>query len=415
MPSFSYKAMDKSGKELKGRIEAASEQAVIERLRGMGYFPTDVAKAKGSGAGQVNLEELPIIKNIYQLISGGRVKGKNIMTFTRQLATLIGAGLPIRRSLSILCEQTDSTNLQHTLNDISEQIEGGGTLAEAMGSHPNVFNKLYVNMVKAGEISGDLEAVLDRLALFLEKRAALRSKVQSAMYYPIFVTVLITVIVTGILIFIVPRFEEIYTSLGGQLPFMTQILVTASQIILKHSPFVILAFILLGILYWQINKTDKGKFVFDTIKLKLPVFGSIIQKAAIARFARTFGTLLNTGVPILQTLVIVKDTSGNEVVARAMVEIHQSIREGETISEPMRNFPIFPPLVCHMIAVGEETGAIDQMLVKVAEAYEREVDSAVDGLTALIEPILIIMLGVTVGFIVIALYMPIFKIGDVIK
>ncbi len=381
----------------------------------MGYFPTDVTKAKGSGAGQVNLEELPVIRNIYQLLSGGRVKGKNLTTFTRQLATLIGAGLPIRRSLSILCEQTESTNLQHALGDISEQIEGGGTLAEAMAAHPNIFNKLYINMVKAGEISGDLEAVLDRLALFLEKRAALRAKVQSAMYYPIFVTILITVIVTGILIFIVPRFQEIYESLGGQLPFMTQILVTASQIILHHSPFVILAIIILAIIYWQINKTEKGKFVFDSIKLKLPIFGTIIQKAAIARFARTFGTLLNTGVPILQTLVIVKDTSGNEVVARAMVKIHQSIREGETISEPMREFPIFPPLVCHMIAVGEETGAIDQMLVKVAEAYEREVDSAVDGLTALIEPILIIVLGVTVGFIVIALYMPIFKIGDVIK
>lgn len=415
MPAFSYKAMDKSGKEIKGRIEAASEQAVVERLRNMGYFPTDVGKAKGSGAGSVNLEEMPVFRNIYKAITGGRIKSRNLMNFTRQLATLIGAGLPIRRSLSILEEQTDSTNLKHSLQDIGDQIESGSTLAESMGSFPQIFNRLYLNMVKAGEVSGDLETVLERLAIFLEKRAALISKVKSAMYYPIFVTLLIIVIVTFILIVIVPKFEDIYTSLGGELPFVTQILITASKIIMHKALYVIGAVIVLAIIYWQINKTEKGKFVFDSIKLKLPVFGPIFQKSAIARFARTFGTLLNTGVPILQTLVIVKDTSGNEVVARAMVRIHESIREGETISEPMRDFPVFPPLVCHMIAVGEETGAIDQMLVKVAEAYEREVDAAVDGLTALIEPILIIVLGVTVGFIVVALYMPMFKIGDVIK
>ena len=415
MATFTYKALDRNGKEIRGRIEANNEGLVVEKLRGMGYYPTEVRKAKGQGAGSVALEDLPIIKPIFRLITRGKVKHKNLTAFTRQLATLIGAGLPLRRSLEILQEQTESTNLKNALDSCIEDIESGSTFSEALSKHPSVFNKLYVNMIKAGEVSGALEQVLDRLAIFAEKQAALRSKVRSALIYPVVVVVLSTVIVTIILIYVVPRFQDIYEGLGGELPGLTMILVTMSALVLNRAPYVLGSFVLLFILFWRINKTQKGKHLFDIIKLKLPVFGTIIQKASIARFARTFGTLLDTGVPILQSLIIVKDTSGNEVVSKAMVEIHASIREGETISEPMRNHAVFPPLVVHMIAVGEETGAIDAMLMKVADAYEREVEDAVDALTALIEPLLIVFLGFIIGFIVIALYLPIFKIGDVIK
>jgi type IV pilus assembly protein PilC len=415
MPSFNYRALDKGGKEIRGRIDASSEATVIEKLRSMGYYPTDVSKAKGQSVGQQNLEELPIIRTVWQLVTRGKVKSKTLTMFTRQLATLIGAGLPLLRSLRILEEQVESSNLKNCVSEVADDVEGGTNFSEALSRHPQVFSKLYVNMIKAGEIGGALEQVLERLALFAEKSQALRSKVMSALYYPIIVIIIASIIVGIVLTFVVPRFQEFWDEAGAELPGPTQILVTASEIIRNKALAVVLFVAALGIFYRNINNTDRGKFILDTVKLRLPVFGTLIQKAAVARFARTFGTLLDTGVPILQSLVIVKDTSGNEVVARAMVDIHNSIREGETVSEPMRQHSVFPPLVVHMIAVGEETGAIDQMLVKVAEAYEREVDSTVEGLTSLLEPLLIVMLGIIIGFIVIALYLPLFNIGDIIQ
>jgi len=415
MATFAYKAMDKAGKEIKGKIDASSEGVVVERLRNMGYFPTDVKKIKSESAGEVALEDLPGLKQLYRLITRGGVKLKTLTTFTRQLATLIGAGLPLLRSLHILNDQVESSNMKKAVGAVAEEVESGSTFSEALAHQPQVFKNLYVNMVKAGEIGGALEEILERLAIYYEKSAALRGKVLSALYYPIAVVVIATSLVTLILLFIVPRFQELYEGAGAQLPGVTMILVHASNIIRYRAIWVLGGLILFILIVWQINKTNTGKYVFDQVKLKLPIFGGLVQKASVARFARTFGTLLDAGVPILQALVIVKDTSGNEVVARAMVDIHASIREGESIAEPMKKFPVFPPLVVHMIAVGEETGAIDQMLTKVAEAYELEVDNAVDGLTALIEPLLIVFLGILIGFIVIALYMPLFKIGDVIK
>lgn len=415
MASFTYKAMDKSGKEIKGKIDASSEGVVVERLRSMGYFPTDVRKTKAAGGSEINLEEMPGIKQVYRLISRGGVKLKTLTTFTRQLSTLIGAGLPLLRSLQILNEQVESSNMKAALKPITDEVESGSTFSEALSHQPQIFKKLYVNMVKAGEIGGALEEILDRLATYFEKSAALRSKVLSAMYYPIAVIIISIALVAVILIFIVPRFQDMYESAGAELPGVTQVLVNISDLVRYRAPWVLGGLFLFAIILWQINKTSAGKHVLDQIKLKLPVFGGLVQKACVARFSRTFATLLDAGVPILQALVIVKDTAGNEVLGRAMVDIHNSVREGDTINEPMRACPIFPPLVCHMVAVGEETGAIDQMLTKVAEAYEREVDAAVDGLTALIEPLLIVFLGVLIGFIVIALYMPLFKIGDVIK
>lgn len=415
MATFQYRATDKGGKEIRGKIDASSDSVVAERLRSMGYFPTDIKKLKASSAGEVALEDLPGIKQLYRLVSGGGVKLKTLTTFTRQLATLIGAGLPLLRSLHILQEQAESSNLKRALTTISDEVESGSTFSEALGHQPQIFKKLYVNMVKAGEIGGALEEILDRLALYYEKSAALRAKVMSALYYPFAVIFISVALVSVILIFIVPRFQELYEGAGAKLPGPTMILVQGSYLIRYRAPYVLAGFVLFALILWQINKTTVGKHILDQIKLKLPVFGGLVQKSSVARFARTFSTLLDAGVPILQALVIVKDTSGNEVVARAMVDIHASIREGETIAEPMKKCPVFPPLVIHMIAVGEETGAIDQMLLKVAEAYEREVDSAVDGLTALIEPMLIVFLGILIGFIVIALYLPLFKIGDVIK
>jgi type IV pilus assembly protein PilC len=416
---FKYKAMDRGGKEIKGAIEAVSEDVVVERLRGMGYYPTEIKKTKGKATASADLLDLPVLKDISKFISRGGVSNKFMMAFTRQLATLIGAGLPLLRSLQILQDQTSNRNLREAVTAVAEDVEQGSTFSEALAKWPKIFNRLYVNMVKAGEIGGALETVLDRLAIFAEKAAAVTSKVRGAIMYPIIVVIIAGMVLCVIMIFVVPQFTSIFLELGGpgtELPGPTEFLRKVSHFLVNDWYIGIAAVIAIWIVYGRINATQRGKYMIDMIKLKLPVFGILVQKTAIARFARTFGTLLNTGVPILQALVIVRDTSGNEVVAKAVIDVHKSIRDGETISEPLKNFPsVFPPLVVHMIAVGEETGAIDEMLMKVADSYEREVDDMVDGLAKLIEPLLIVFLGVIIGFIVIALYLPIFGIYELIK
>lgn len=414
MPTYSYKALDKGGKEIKGSIEATGEEAVVERLRSMGYYVTQVNRQKSS-VGQVDLMDLPIVRMVGKILSRGRVPLRNLSAFSRQLATLIGAGLPLLRSLQILQEQVEDRNLKDALDGILESVEGGSTLSEAMAKFPKIFNRLYVNMVKAGEIGGALEQVLDRLALFQEKAQAVRSKVKGAMWYPLVVITIALSVVAVILIFVVPKFASMFEGLGGKLPWLTQMLVDFSDglVLYWYIPILIIAGIIM--FFTLMNRSGQGRYILDRVKLRLPIFGVIVQKSAIARFARTFGTLLDTGVPILQTLLIVKDTSGNEVISRAMIDIHSSIRDGDTVSEPMKSFPIFPPLVVHMIAVGEETGALDKMLIKVAEAFEREVDDAVDGLAKLIEPLLIVLLGGIIGTVVVALYLPIFTITQQIK
>jgi type IV pilus assembly protein PilC len=413
MSTFAYRAMDRSGKEIRGQIEASTEEVVIDRLRGMGYFPTEVKKAKDT-VGNVALEDIPGIKQFMKLLTRGKVPLKQMMPFTRQLAVLIGAGLPILRGIRILSEQSESANLKEALRGIADEIESGNTLSEGMAKYPSVFNRLFVNMIRAGEIGGALEQVLDRLAIFAEKSAAIKSKVKAAMWYPIFVMVIAGTILTGILIFIVPQFVDIYKELHAELPGMTQVLIKASDVALNHFWVVIIIMGFVVAIWKFLRRYDWGLYGTDMFILHLPVMGKILQKAAVARWARTFATLLEAGVPILQTLIIVKDTAGNEVVARAVMEVHNSIKEGETISEPLKKFSVFPPLVVHMVAVGEETGAIDTMLTKVAEFYEREVDDAVDGLAKLIEPLLIVVLGGIIGFVVIALYMPVFSLVDAI-
>ncbi|MGI6457791.1 MAG: type II secretion system F family protein [bacterium] len=414
MPTFSYKALDKAGKEIRGSIEATGEEAVVERLRTMGYYVTQVNKSK-AGVGQVDIMDLPPIRIMQKILSRGKVKLRNLSAFSRQLATLIGAGLPLLRSLQILQEQVEDKNLKEALDSITADVEGGNTLSEAMAKFPKIFNRLYVNMVKAGEIGGALEQVLDRLALFQEKSQAVRSKVKGAMWYPAVVITIALGVVAIIMIFVVPKFAEMFTSMGGELPYLTQLLVDASDNLVKYWYIPLIALAAIIFFFKLLGSTNQGRYIIDRTLLRMPVFGPIMQKSAIARFARTFGTLLDTGVPILQTLLIVKDTSGNEVISRAMIDIHASIRDGDTVAEPMKQFTIFPPLVVHMIAVGEETGALDKMLIKVAEAYEREVDDAVDGLAKLIEPLLIVLLGGIIGTVVVALYLPIFTITQQIK
>ncbi|MBX7246574.1 MAG: type II secretion system F family protein [Candidatus Sumerlaeaceae bacterium] len=408
MPEFTYEALDKGGKQVKGIIEASSEEVIIEKLRNMGYYPLNVIMNKKKAA-QVDILALPGLRVIFH-----RIKSKHIMTFTRQLATLIDAGLPIIRSLAILTEQVESTVFKDKIKAIGKDIESGSSLSDAMAKHPKVFDNLYVNMVRAGEIGGVLEAVLNKIAEFLEKRQAIIGKVKSALMYPLIVMILAGAIVAFILIVIIPKFKEIYEQLGAELPALTQFLVDASWVLAHRSHWVILAMI--GI-YWtikKINETKEGKMFFDTYKLKLPVFGQLFRKISIVRFAGTLSTLITSGVPILQAIDIVRETSGNEVITRAMDQVYASVKEGETIHEPLSRCKVFPPLVVHMVAVGEETGAIDQMLTKVAEAYEREVDDTVNALTSIIEPVLIVFLGAIVGVIVVALYLPLFNIPKIV-
>jgi type IV pilus assembly protein PilC len=406
--------MDRSGKEIRGQIEASTEEVVIDRLRGMGYFPTEVKKSKDT-VGHVALEDLPGIKQMMKVLTRGKVGLKHMMPFTRQLAVLISAGLPLLRSIRILSEQTESANLKEALSGIAGEIESGNTLSEGMAKFPAVFDRLFVNMIRAGEIGGALEAVLDRLAIFAEKSANIRSKIKTAMWYPVFVFAIAGGLLVLILGWIVPAFADVYAELGAKLPAMTLLLISMSELVTKRYWAIAISLAFVVFVWKFLRRYDWGLFATDSFLLRLPIFGKIIQKACLARFARTFATLLEAGVPILQTLSIVKDTSGNEVITRAVIEVHNSIKEGETISEPLKKFPVFPPLVVHMVAVGEETGNIDTMLVKVAEFYEREVDDAVDGLAKLIEPLLIVFLGGIIGFIVIALYMPVFQLASAIQ
>ncbi len=411
MPEYSYEALDKGGKQVKGSIEASSEEVIIEKLRDMGYYPLKVTPNKTKSAVKMDLATLPVLKQIL-----GRIKTKQIMTFTRQLATLIDAGLPIMRSLTILREQVESPLFKDKIAQMGRDIESGSSLSDAFARHPKQFDKLYVNMVRAGEIGGVLEAVLNKIAEFLEKRQALIGKVRSAMMYPVTVILLATGIVSFILIKIIPKFQDIFDQLGADLPMPTQILIKSSYMLVHRSPVVVACIVVVVVIYQQINKQPDGKYFFDRIKMKLPVFGAISKKIAITRFAGTLSTLINAGVPILQALDIVRDSSGNEVLARVMSQVYQSVKDGETIHEPLAKYPyIFPPLVVHMIAVGEETGAIDHMLTKVAEAYEREVDDTVDALTSILEPVMIVVLGAIVGAIVIALYLPLFNIPKVMN
>lgn len=408
MALFNYEALDKGGKLVKGSIEAASDEAIAEKLRDMGFYPLKVIQSKAK-MGEFDLAALPILRVVFH-----RIKFKHIAVFTRQLATLIDAGLPILRCLRILEEQVESVIFKDKIRAMQHDIESGSTLSETLKKHPKQFDTLYTSMVRAGEVGGVLETVLNRIADTLEKRQALISKVRSAMMYPLVVMIVSISVVIFILAFVMPKFADIYLQMGAELPGLTQALIDASDILLKKTHYVIIAGIVVFVIFRQIYKTNSGKYAIDSMMLRLPIFGTIFLKASIVRFSGTLAALINAGVPILQSLEIVRETSGNEVITRAMDGVYNSVREGESIHEPLQAAKVFPPLVVHMVAVGEETGAIDTMLTKVNEAYQREVDDTVDALTSILEPLLIVFLGAIIGVIVVALYLPMFNIVKVI-
>lgn len=418
MATFTYTAMDVKGKEVRGTIESASEAAALTAIREQNLFPTAVtevgaSKKKASTAGAQTSSGSGMSKELsLPGFMQPRVKAKHLMTFTRQLATLIDAGLPLMRGLRVIERQEKNKVLKRSVHEMAESIQSGGTLAEAMAQHPRTFNRLYVNMTRAGEIGGVLDVVLQRLAEFMEKMHKIKNKIISAMTYPVVVLIMAMAIVTFLFIFIIPKFQEIFDDLlgGAELPGLTRVVMAASEGMLTRGPFVILGIVVIVVLISMAARFEWGRYGLDRLKFNMPIFGPLVRKTAIARFSRTLGTLMNSGVPVLQALTIVRDTAGNEVVARAIMVVHDSVKEGENIASPMESTSIFPPMVVGMVEVGEETGKLPEMLMKVADNYDDEVDNAVAALSSVLEPLLIIGLALVVGTIVIALFLPMIMI-----
>jgi type IV pilus assembly protein PilC len=348
-------------------------------------------------------------------IRPAKVKLKELSVFSRQFATMVNSGLPILRGLAILAEQTDSKELARVLEAVRNDVEQGASLSAAMQKHPKVFNDLYIAMIRSGETGGVLDDVLLRLASLLEREVHLRQKIKSAMTYPIAVVALVILIMSAMLLFVVPQFKNIYAQLGGTLPLPTRVLLMMSEAMKKYWYIFILAVVVGRFLFRRYKQTANGREVVDALKLRVPVFGSLFHKTALSRFSSTLGMLLRSGVPILQALDIVSDTVNNRVIAKAVADVQNSVREGESIAKPLSKHAIFPPMVVQMLAVGEETGQIDTMLDKVATFYDNEVEASVDALTSLIEPLLIAIIGGAVGAAVIALYMPMFNIIKLIQ
>jgi type IV pilus assembly protein PilC len=407
MPHFSYTAVDSSGSQTTGTIEAIDANTASTKIKEQGLFPTTITETSAAAAG----EQKPKKKGSFN-IGGGGVKGKVLTVFTRQLATLIDAGLPLLRSLRTLIKQEKNPALRDAMDHLADSVESGNTFSEALAQHPKIFNKLYVNMVKAGELGGVLEIVLTRLAEFQEKAQRIKGKVISAMVYPIVVLVIAIGILAFLLLFIVPKFEAIFKDMLGNkpLPLLTSVVIDISRFV-QSNILLILAAAIIGVVVYQVfRRTPAGSTVLDRMKLRMPVFGDLISKTSIARFSRTLGTLVTSGVPILQALSITKETAGNIVLSSAINDVHEAVKEGESMVSPLEASGLFPPMVISMIQVGEETGQLPDMLNKVADVYEEEVDVAVAGLTSLLEPIMIVFLAVVVGTIVIALFLPLVSI-----
>jgi type IV pilus assembly protein PilC len=403
--TFQYKVKDKSGKLVEGSLEAENAQLVVSKLRSMGYVPIEIQRTGGSALG----------KDLKLPGFGDRVKLKEIAVFSRQFATMINSGLSLLRSLNILAEQTESKALADIVNQVRMDVEKGSSLSQALSKHPKAFNRLYVSMVRAGEVGGALDSVLLRLADTIEKQVELRRKVKSAMTYPLVVAVLVLTIVTAMLLFVIPMFQGIYAQLGGTLPPPTQILINISTICRKFFYLIFLAEAGGAFAFRRWINSEDGRKRWDAIKLKVPIFGKLVRKTALARFSRTLSALVRSGVPILESLDIVADTAGNHVVATAVRETQSAVKRGDPLSKKLEEHPVFPPMVVQMMAVGEETGALDEMLDKIADFYDQEVEATVDALTSLIEPLLIVVMGVCVGGMIISLYLPMFNIIKLIK
>lgn len=409
MATFAFEAMNSSGQEVKDEVEASDSQDAIAKIRQKGYFPTKVrekaakkvVKKKGKETATGPTRKMPM--------SIGGVPRKQLVAFTRQLSTLQDAGLPILRSLQILEQQQKPGLLKAIVGGVADEVEGGGTLSDAMSKYPKAFDKLYVNMINAGEAGGVLDLILARLADFMEKAAKLKKKVVGAMIYPAVVISIAVGIVSMIMVFVIPKFEEIFLDFKLKLPGPTQLLINISHFMAPptHGWAYLLAapFVLFGIIR-LIKMSEGGKYAVDVVKLKIPILGSILAKTAVARFTRTLGTLISAGVPILDAINITKETSGNEVYARALGKVHDAIREGESMADPLRATKVVDSIVVNMVDVGEETGDLDKMLMKIADNYDNDVDVLVSSLISILEPVMVVVLGVIVGFIVIALFMP---------
>jgi type IV pilus assembly protein PilC len=405
MATFAYEAMNQAGQQIKDEIEAVSTEDALAKIRNLGYFPTRIRERGGAKT----KARTPSKKRA----GGGgfgRVSAKTVTQFTRQLSTLQDAGLPILRSLTILEEQQKPGLLKNVLRTVTEDIEGGSTLSEAFSKHPKVFDRLYVNMVAAGETGGVLDLILLRLAEFQEKSQKLKRKIIGAMIYPVVIILFALLIVSGIMIFVVPKFKEIFEDFGIKLPGATMFLLGTAEWFVHGTPPGWAVFVFGPIagyfLFKLIRSSRGGRFVTDFIGLRIPVFGMLLRKTSVARFTRTLGTLISAGVPILEAIAITRETAGNEVFAQALDKVRDSIREGESFANPLRAAKVCDNLVVNMIDVGEETGELDKMLLKIADNYDDEVDVAVAGLVSLLEPFMVIALGGIVGFIVLALFMP---------
>ncbi|MGN6507244.1 MAG: type II secretion system F family protein [Tepidisphaeraceae bacterium] len=411
MATFTFEAMNSSGQEVKDEIDAASSEEAIQKIRSKGYFPTKVKEkvAKKTKKKSGPTEEMQAITPKKKLpFSIGGVPKKQLVSFTRQLSTLQDAGLPILRSLQILESQQKPGLFRAVVGGVADEVEGGGSLSEAMANYPKAFDKLYVNMIHAGELGGVLDIILARLADFMEKAAKLKKKVIGAMIYPGVVITIAIGIVTMIMIFVIPKFAQIFADFHLKLPQITQILIDFSHwMAVEYGWAYVLFSPIAFIILWRLTRlSNGGKYFTDMLLIKIPIIGQIISKSSIARFTRTLGTLISAGVPILDAINITKETSGNEVYARALAKVHDAIREGESMADPLRATKVCDAIVVNMVDVGEETGDLDKMLIKVADNYDNDVDVLVGSLISILEPVMVVVLGTIVGFIVVALFMP---------
>lgn len=418
MPYYQYAAMDGQGKEKRGKVEADTENDAASKLKEQGLFPTNIALAKSGGgnkakgAGKKTAKKKGGGFNMNISFGAPKIRLKLLCTMTRQLATLLDAGLPLVRALRTLEKQSKDPAMNTVIGDVADSVEGGLTFSEALNGHPKSFNKLYINMVRAGEASGAMEQVLNRLAEFMEKAQRLKGKIKAAMTYPVVVLVIALVITSGLMVFIVPKFATIFSDMlsGEPLPALTEFVMKISYVMRERAPLAIGVLIVVIIIFRMLLRTKGGAYIFDLVAIKMPPFGGLVTKTSVARFCSTLSTLMSSGVSVLNALQIVRDTAGNEVVARAVQVVHDAVKEGEGMTKPLESTQVFPAMVVSMIEVGEETGALPEMLSRIAKSYEEEVDNAVEAMTSLIEPIMIIMLAVIVGGIVIALFLPLIKL-----
>lgn len=393
MPIFVYKVKTKTG-ELTGEVESKSKDEVIATFR------------------KQKIEVISVKKKSREIsFGGGKVTEKDVVVFTRQFATMVEAGLPLVQCLSILSTQSENKKFAKTVGDVKASVEKGETFADALRRHPKVFDNLYSNMVEAGEVGGILDTILKRLAAYMEKAMALKGKVKSAMVYPAAIVSIAVIVIVFLMIFVIPTFATMFEGAGAALPLPTQIVMSASSYTKRYIVHTIVLAVVVGFLFKRFYATEKGKLVVDNIILKVPVFGSLIQKVAVAKFTRTMGTLIASGVPILQGLDVTARTAGNKVIEKAVLSVIDDVQKGQNIAETLEKKKVFPTMVVQMIGVGEAAGALDSMLNKIADFYDEEVDTAVEGLTSLLEPALMAFLGVVVGFIVVAMYLPIFKLA----